>query len=458
MVGENIEAYGLTKKELLVLRLMNALDPKIDKDNKLVAAIGEEGQKFLNKFITDAIDNSQLKSKLRKISTNPQLLNEIDANERYDIVSSIVYLDRFLFKARRSNMYLDGVADKFLNSVDNNGLAKKTNNEDSKITLGEYGIISDIHGLRPPLPKNIYERDNKLRNLFAKEKQIRPILSKLNKQFQTQLTGGKSMIAIASNTKRDKIKGVEVKWWKKILRYFTKTRTRKILFSSKNNKSLAHSYISDFRHETQEKHTYKKFGFGDFMYCVLYKLNVNALINKSFQDTINNSKKWTPERIAQRYAEIEKRMHDEILSNPKVYRIKFSEDNVKENRYKPSTIGDYKKAHARITGDFYKNISYKDDSFDKRNLSWNEITYEMYSANMTCSEFVARCTFAALVELDQEIKDDLNIKDDKKNIIKIPISKNQNLDNMTAKKFLMILEKHNCVEKVEFQHKSFDLR
>ncbi|NQY43433.1 MAG: hypothetical protein HRT87_08830 [Legionellales bacterium] len=444
--------YGLTRSELTMIRLLRALDPSIDKDEKLAKSLTIQQRKYINQFVENSIGNMKLNKKLRKISNSSKWEKKIKKSERYNILNPIENLGKFTFKTRRNTEY-DSVARKFIK----NYFGGKT----LKINLQEYALLSDMNKLynSPPLPKHIYKDNETLSILFNRAAQAAPGIKDINSTFHKHLTNN-VMFRLEDDKKSSIIRGVKMDFWQKLeRRFFTNRSHAAVVYREKNNSPFTESHI--YYNEVREN----QFNLGTFLYSDMYKLKLDALIDKNNQQKLelfyknltNNEQDgidWQ-EYIADKYIKIQRRIHDQVgniieydsskesQDNAGITRLKSNKDRFRridmpgtfsfisigffsKFRSKKSKKTDFKKIRDKMLGNFYSS-----KSNNKGKVS------------MICSEFVAHSTIAALVELNEQLQLETGIDAD---IIQMPLSKNEDLQYLNPEQFVKVLQDNNCLE------------
>ena len=133
--GDQPDKYGLTKKELVMLQLINALSPKNDHDGSFAVSLTSNQVDLLNNFMENIMGDMKFNKRLRKIKFHPDFRNLVSQDEKNSLLSPAKALAAFTFKTRRIKQY-DAIANKFIrNAYEEHIIHKK------KISLGEYGIL-----------------------------------------------------------------------------------------------------------------------------------------------------------------------------------------------------------------------------------------------------------------------------------------------------------------------------
>ncbi len=445
--------YGLTRSELTMMRLLRALDPSIDKDESLAKSLTLKQREYINQFVENSLGNMKLNKKLRKISNSSKWRKKIKKTERYDILKPIGNLEKFTFKTRRVKKY-NSIARKFIKNY--------SGGKTLKLNLQDYALLSDINKLYNslPLPKHIYKDNETLSVLFNRAAQAAPGMKKINNTFHKHLTND-IMFRLEDDKKSSIIKGVKMTFWQKLVRRFVTNRNHAaVVYREKDNSPFTESHM--YYDEVREN----QFNLGTFLYSDMYKLKLDALIDEknqqkleSFYKNLTNSEQdgidWK-EYITDKYIKIQRRIHDQVGNIAEYDSSKESQDNTGITRLE-SNKDRFRRIDMPGTFSFliYRGLFSKFRSKKSKKTDFKQIRDRMlgnfYSsksnnkgtASMICSEFVAHSTIAALVELNEQLQRETGIDED---IIKMPISKNEDLQRLNPEQFVEVLQENNCLE------------
>ncbi len=439
--GNEVDEYDLTKREILFLRLMRILEIDEKKGSKLANSLTTQQKIFLNDFLNDAIGNMELNKKLRIISKDKKLIEEIVDKERFDINQSIGSLLKFSYKTRKINQYNE-VSSRFIHSI-NMSAKQKWNGEwpkQHKITLAEYGMLSDIHSLSNPLPKAVYKEDPILNSLFENANKIKPVLDSMQQSFQSQLQSikGHGLIALRDDKKRTAIKGEEMSWYSKLKYIVSNKFHASILYRQNPKGALTESHLVNRENSTGIGQS--SFDFKAYMYSDLYRIDLTKLINKENKGKLFRlyGENWQNE-ISSKYLAIQRKIHDDAITSSKFGRIELA-NIIKRGffsifKHKKFTKTDFKAVHQKMISDFYSTK-----------------TKDSGKAEMICSEFVARCVISGLVQLNIELQKEYKKEtklEQKTDLVRIPIGKHENLKYITPERLATILRDQNCLEKID---------
>ncbi len=444
--GNQKSKYGLTKKELLSLQLMRALSADVDKQGSLADLINtnEKYKEYLNNFLIDSMGDMKLNKKLRAITKDGNLKDTIFEEEQYNILKSATFLMKFTFKTRRAKNY-NKIADKLLLNLKKAGYQKqnlpigavlKKYPKKNKITLKEYGILSDIDGLSLPIPEKLYKDNIELKKIFGKAKQIKPVLSYMKANFQSKKFTGHGLIAMINDKKRNVVQGKTMSFFDKV-RYCVSSKFHASLLYRKTPKGkLTETHLCDDGFEQND------YDFKTYMYSDLYRIDLTKLIGK--KDRPKLIKAYGPnweKKISEMYLAIQREIHDGALDNEKFNRVVLA-DVVKRgvNSIFSSTKlrkTNFEQIRENMLGNFY-----------------NTESGESGEVEMICSEFAARCIIAGLAELDRKLKTDLHDNHKKidinqnKELIKMPIGRHEDIQHITPERLINILKRKKCLSKI----------
>ena len=224
-------------------------------------------------------------------------------------------------------------------------------------------------------------------------------------------------------------------FWQK-LKYLVNNRMHaKMTYRKRGDDLLTESHVDDYEdYDGRVGVIEDKFEFDDFMYSDSYKIKLDALVTDrrallKLQKLGSDIKMDWQEYIATKFTMIQRRIHDQnhgrlgrLRLGP--YELRGSQSMFRRFKFKKNN---FEEIRDRMIGDFYKGDG------------------ETNQAEMICSEFVANCTIAGLVELNDQLKRETGSEHD---IIKMPIGAHEDLRYITPERFIKILKSKNCLEEI----------
>lgn len=423
-----IDEFGFTPLQYKALQLLSSN-----------AALSDQQKILLGKFIEQSMGDLSLNKKLK------MLLNakNVEAhNIKKEIVEKLIY---FTYKTRRKKEF-PAIFEK-IKKNENRIKNKMKLDEKHRITLSEYAIFNDFSDMKEIFSMfndNIeYKENSSLGRLHEKINQAHNLNAKIKRLYETELKIPPGTVAAHNLKRMTTITGPIEAFKYLIKRMITKhIHTSKLLTKEGEGKIIASHITSEYKQDSLP--------FKEYLYSDLYQIKIENLIsnrNKAILEKIYGPN-WL--RIVEnRYSEIERKLHDEImLSSKKLYAVPSSDASLKKwigfsfSRLRSifSTFLPFEIGHTRAMKADFSQIH-------------KRVTSHKHGCQMICSEFVAITTIAALVELNKQLIQDAKSEDlafmRDQDPIKNPISQHEDLKNMLPDRFLLLLKKAKCLEKIK---------
>ncbi len=465
-IGEKESKYGLSKKELVSLRLLQYVSKESDPTGEKAKALPDSYKEFLAKFVEESLGNMKLNKKLSNIlSPKPKSVSkwskfknffgklfgsksltkkqmpkgtlsndyydQMADNEQYDLSSTLSKLSSFTYKTRRAKQY-DKIADKFLK---NEALGEVQ--EQDKLRLKEFGILSDISKAYEFVPEAIYGNSDKLNSMVTKAKKIQPTLTKIRKNFSKNIAKKHSIIASVNMKKHAAIRGKGMTFMAKLRRFVTKADHTSMLYRKGESEALTESHLNLGLEQNE-------YSFGTYMYSDLYRINLAKLISKANKEILKEKlgDKWL-EKVNNKFSVIERKIHDNAVA-------RYTRITV------PTAIGFQKRGikslFYAIRNKMFSKTNFKDIHKKMMNDEYTYTDENPKNVTMLCSGFTAHATIASFIELNKVLKEDfkkdynIDLADE---MVKVPISRRANLDVMTPEVLINQLKSFKCLETVE---------
>ncbi len=424
----------LTNYEIAGIKLLSLVSPDNPNSKEIVEKLSEEQKDFLNEFITKSLGNMVLNEKLRKFGKDRKLINELfqkDDLSRYGpgFAQSMSRLSTFTYKTRHHEKY-DDIAKQFISNINIRirGIFKSFRRK--KITLAQFGILSEIDKVRTILPKDIYKKNEYLNSMFEKAEKVHPTISRFSSSFDNNLAKSHSMIATMNMSKYTELQGKKLTFMQKLRKWITKHDHTSLIYRKHEGGPLTQSHLN---YKVQSD----RFDYGQYLYSDIYKLKLSNLINS--KGRIELEKKLGPnweELVCEKYKRIERRLHDNAVTS--------------FDRIKVPTASGFK-LRGILSKFKFKTVLWKNDFENIRADMFDNHTYSVLSGNvehaeMLCSDFAAKTIIATIMQLNKELGSPEAKKD---RYIKVPFGKNEHLHTLTPDRMIKQLKKYNAIEKVE---------
>ncbi len=422
---------GFTNYEITGIRLLSLVNPKNPNSEEVVKRLSKAEIDFLNEFIAKSMGDMGLNKKLRDISENSDALDDLIQQcdlqyYRGEFVQSMYELSTFTYKTRHHDRYND-IAKQFISNINSKMSGFFSSFRRKKITLAEFGVLSDIDKVSNILPASVYENNEDLLFLFGQAKLAHPTIEKFRSSFQDNLAKSHSMIATINMSKYAQLQGKKLTLMQRLRRWITKHDHTSIIYRKEDGAGLTQSHLN-FNVEEN------KFSYGEFLYSDIYKIKITNLISSERKAELKQQlgSNWE-EQICDMFKQIERDIHDNAVT-------KFDRIQV------PTARG------FRIRGIFSK-FKYKSvwtNDFEQIRKDMTGITYKSLPGNtgnaeMLCSTFAANVVIASIMELNNQLGSPKNKKD---RYVKVPFGKNEDLRTLTPDRLIKQLRKYDAVEKV----------
>ncbi len=397
-----------------------------------VDEIGTDAQKeYLSAMLERAIGNKALNSRLTAFS---QEKGNASYNKYQYTVGDIKY---FSYKTRHADKVSD-INKKCKRNMELLAAGQKVG-ESEKLSQFEYGVLCDIAKMKSTLDeyneKGVIPKTGKLADLYEQSKQSYELVKQINER------------AVAEN--RYKAGDILMVHSKRSL-------------ASKDKKAdqetaLTHTFISKYGHAAQiyidpEKgtpsisHIYggyqvDKVQGQDITTADIFRVDPSKLVSKENAELLDKlykaeGKDWK-EEVTKMYQEILQEVHEksqerfEVVKNDKTARFQAGLANFGlYGGHTSRTSQDFSEVHESMLGINDRSVKEK----------------------MICSEFVAKSTVAAFVELNERLGiklDENNVTKGKEDLVKIPISQHERLDRIHPERLVTLLDKAGCLTKVK---------
>ncbi|NQY42685.1 MAG: hypothetical protein HRT87_05005 [Legionellales bacterium] len=425
---------NLTNYEIAGIKLLYLVNSDNPNSKEIVSKLSETQKDFLNEFVTNALGNMDLNKKLQDFMSNKQLMLELfqkDDIHKYGggFAQSMYKLSAFTFKTRHHAKYKD-IAKQFISNINNQTKKIFKSFRRKKITLAQFGILSDIDKVRNILPQDIYGKNAQLKSIFEKAEKIHPTMSSLSSSFANNLANSHSVIATINMGKHAELRGKKLSFMQKLRKWITKHDHTSLVYRKYDGGPLTQSHLN---YKVQSDN----FDYGQYLYSDMYKLKLKNLISPKNRIELEKrlGQDWE-KLICEKYKRIERRLHDSAVT---------SFDRIKV----PSATGF--KLRGILSKFKFKTYLWRNDFEKIRADMFDNHTYSVLSGNvehaeMLCSAFAARTIIATIMQLNKELGSPEEKKD---RLIKVPFGINEHLHTLTPDRMIKQLKKYNAIEKIE---------
>jgi len=408
--------FGLTRLQIVSLQLLSTPE-----DHKITA----NQRKIIEMFLHDSMGKMDLNKKLRSMLYTD--LKEFQLNKK--VIEDISY---FIYKTRRVNQ-ISAILEKVTETqrrIDNNIAL----DERHKISFMEYSVFVDgarLNKVFTSLQKKVqYDSSSHIGKIHEKITRADELNKKMEKSFSQSFKVHPGTFSTESIKKKAIMQGEVLSFFERIVtKIITKHKHTSKLYENKEKEATL-SHINP-------NPTEDKFLLRDYLYTDVYQIKIENLISSKNKKVLQEiyGANWL-EQLREKYARIEREIHDNtavsfagLLAQPEDFQKKSGRASLL-----PFGLG-----HLKI----------KKTSFSEVHRRILDRHYKNNEGRMLCSEFVAQCTIAAMVELNKQLAQDAAAK--KVNFVgkpvKIPISKHEDLSLIQPDRFIKILKSKGCVEK-----------
>jgi hypothetical protein len=408
--GDVVQPNGLTKRQEIALRLLSkAKDGLID-----------EEKRFLQGFVKGSIGNVRLNRILVGLSARGMQLPDGISNE------VITDMRDFTYNTRDIDMFL-GAGEKFKRNYEKIERGEDLDPND-KVTLREYGILTSFAKTKDKffeLAKfGILQGDAELEKIQVSVDWYAPIISEVNKRIIGEIEYQAGDIAMQSLSKEIEVRNKSLGLQDELARLFVSEHmhTVKLFVDDTTSRKMV-------SHMTGSKNVITgEFEIIGYLYSDVYKIKIEKLVNEKFGTRLQGvyGDDYV-KKINEMYRDIEFNVHknaEEKFRNSR-YRVGLGAINAGiadflpffgHNKVNPD---DLDKLHERMT----KDIAVQDE--------------------MICSEFAARTTAAAFIELNKMLQ---KVLDTTENVIDIPFDARERFSKIHPDRLLQILGAKGCIE------------
>lgn len=415
--AKQISTFGVTHFQLYTIGFM--VDPGV---------ITDEKQKCVEEFLFSGFGDKKLNENLLQLKKNPPY--------GYD-KQFLENLRYFTHKTRNMAEF-----QKILRKFEMISLKLKNGQEvpqKEMASLREYAIFQDMIKLVPIMDmiqqKMQFRNPSKFSALHADIIKADSINNDLTSTLATTLappTPGVLMFSHIKKTVEYKARSMSV-FERLMSALVSKYGHAAKLYNKDKAQNMAASHLNPAPNLDE-------FTPADYLYCDVFRIKIENLITSENKRQLQllYGNKWL-DVVNQKYSQIERQIHDQTLTN---YAGLSAGGDIRRAKtalaavvpfglgHKKTSKTHYSKIHEQMMGSYYK---------DK-------------AGSMLCSEFVAKTTIAALVELENQIKEEAKknpLVNFKGTMVKIPISEHEKLSKLDPERFLKILKDKKCVERVE---------
>lgn len=397
-----------------------------------VGEIETDAQKeYLSTMLERAIGNKAFNSRLTAFS---QEKGNASYNKYQYPVGDIKY---FSYKTRHADKISD-INKKCERNMELLAAGQKVG-ESEKLSQFEYGVLCDIAKMKGVLDeyneKGVMPKTGKLADLYEQSKQSYELVNQINER------------AVAEN----RYKAGDI-----LMVHSKKSHASKDKKADQET-ALTHTFISKYGHAAQiyidpEKgtpsishiyggHQVDKVQGQDIATGDIFRVDPSKLVSKENAVLLDKlykaeGKDWK-EEVTKMYQGILQEVHEksqerfEVVKNDKTARFQAGLAN----------FGLYGGHTSRAPQDF--------SEVHESMLGLNDRSVK---EKMICSEFVAKSTVAAFVELNERLGtklDENNVTRGKEDLVKIPIPQNERLERIHPERLVTLLDKAACLTKVK---------
>jgi hypothetical protein len=392
--GDKLEPNGLTKRQAFALKLFNeAYDSK--------RLLPEVQKKFVQEFLVSALGNMRLNKALGKDDV----------------------LSRFTYKTRNPEIFL-AAAEKLLKIEK----GEKIKDED-RLSLREYGILLDYTSVlcdfNDPSRAQLLEDDGRLKSLYEKVNEIKTILEiideSITKEAKVEINSGD--LLLNDIQKRAEIANKKVATVDQLTTLISKHLHTVKLVQKDEQVFISHAHS---RGRGTDAFNVRVYLFSD-----VYKVDVMPLINKELAEklTINYGENYA-EVINKKYRDIEKELHQDTGEKFAGVALRADSEYIKT-----------------FFADFIGYLGHNKLVAEDLDLIHKDIMAGAKEKNrMLCSEFAARTTVAAFIELNNKLKEELGVE---KDVIIMPFTNRERFRTMHPDRLVKILSDAGCITEME---------
>ncbi len=396
--GDKLESNGLTKRQAFGLKLFNET---YNSRRKLPAA----QKQFVQEFLVDSLGNMKLNKALHKADKD---------------------FKKLIYKTRDPEIFLRA-ASKLIaahGKVNNN----EELSEEDKLSLREYGILMSyadtFNNLIYMEVMGLFQDNEWLTNLYGKLKECVPILKEVNKAIEKEAPQEVESGDILLNdiVKEHAFKNKKLDTWHKATLLISEHAHTTKLVREKGEAFVSHIHYAGTSTNPIDIESY--------LYSNLYKINIAPLINSDVIDRLKANPNYGEDYakvINVMYRAIETEIHEDTEKNFKGLELRESIEYTKVGI--AEFIGPL--GHSKLVP----------ESLDR--IHADIMAGAKEKNRMLCSEFAARTTVAAFIELNNRLKEELSIKED---VIKIPFTERERFRTMHPDRLLKILGDAGCIE------------
>ncbi|MDF3047123.1 MAG: hypothetical protein K0R73_241 [Candidatus Midichloriaceae bacterium] len=401
--GDKLEPNGLTKHQAFACKLFNEAYTSRRE-------LPETQKKFVQEFLVSILGNPRLNKALG----------------RDDILS------RFTYKTRNPEIFL-AAAEKLL-KIANNQEGTEIKDED-RLSLREYGILLDytsmLSDFNGPSRVQLLEDNGTLKSLYDKVNEIKPILENVSKSITEEASKKINSGDLLLNhiERRAEIANKKVDAREKFSLLITKHLHTVKLVQKDEGVFISHAHS---RGRGTDEFNVRVYLFSD-----VYTLDIKPLINKGFEEKLKA--KYGDdyaEAINKKYKGIEKNLHQN--TGEKFANVALRADS------------EYIKT---FFADFIGYLGHNKLVAEDLDLIHADIMNGAKEKNrMLCSEFAARTTVAAFIELNNKLKEKLGKElgiEVEEDVINIPFSNRERFRTMHPDRLLEILSDKGCIKEME---------
>ncbi len=412
--GDVVQPNSLTKRQELALKLLtqaNRIRTKAIHGPQLTA----EQKVFVQDFIKDSMGNMKLNGALSYLSTKGELAG---------LSSTIVEEIRDLtYRTRNYDIFLS--ANQKFNRNYNDLLEGKPENIRDKVNLREYGILmsyakaQDTFELLNTL--GIIDGDVKLQEIFEEVKRLGPRIAEVNERIQSEVVYESGDIMMNNLQKESELTNKKLKTPNELARLFITEHMHTLkMFVDDISKKQSHMTTRGVFSDA--------FDINRYLLSDLYNIKVDRLLIDKFKSKLES--KYGP-KYANTVDEIYRKIEFDIHKN--------SQAKFQAVRYRP--VAEVAKAGLADFLPFLGHTKINPDNLDKLHTKMMADIVE--ADEMICSEFAARTTAVAFIELNKRLQTALETTE---NVIEIPFDARERFSKIHPDRLLKILAAKGCIE------------